>query len=435
MAGLERLLKKWSGILFVLALTLCVCTEVAEYCEVGKVFDPQNQFCFDNKAYNKCGGSEYNPLEQVCQSEVVVPKNPPVTYAVIVSSVGTGASGDSSYEAGSMVVVIAGTPPVGYRFANWTSASDGIAFANANRDTTTFAMPPHAVTITANFEQIPVFTVTVFGAGADADATRSGNYTAGEIVTVTAVSSSPAGQPFRNWISASAGVTFANANDMATTFIMPPNAVTVIANFEPERSSFIDLRDGKSYGTVVIGGRTWMAENLNYVDDNWSHNNWEGNVSAGILGSWCYSNKPDSCIKYGRLYTWDAAMVACPAGWSLPTRDDWNDLIQVAGGLLVAGRALKSESGWSSSPDSVDANGTDAHGFSALPGGARWNDGSFNIAAGKHAFWWSATETAGGQRFFGVGTFVFAHMMERWEPGNIGFSVRCIMDPVSAAAN
>ncbi len=66
-----------------------------------------------------------------------------------------------------------------------------------------------------------------------------------------------------------------------------------------------DSRDGQTYRTVKIGTQTWMAENLNYAYTGVPYN-YSGNTSDST--SWCYKNEPENCAKYGRLYTWAAAM-------------------------------------------------------------------------------------------------------------------------------
>ena len=134
--------------------------------------------------------------------------------------------------------------------------------------------------------------------------------------------------------------------------------------------SFTDPRDGQTYRTVQIGNQTWMAENLNYHTE----------------GSSCYGDKPANCQKYGRHYTWEAALDACPSGWHLPSMAEFDTLIATVGGVDVAGKVLKSKSGWKS-----DGNSTDAYGFSALPAGYRYPDGDFGLA-GYYANFWSTTE-------------------------------------------
>jgi len=174
----------------------------------------------------------------------------------------------------------------------------------------------------------------------------------------------------------------------------------------PSVSTFTDKRDGKVYRIVKIDRKVWFAENLNYAAE----------------GSECYENSPDSCAKYGRLYTWDAALKACPAGTHLFTDKEWTALEDYVGFSPTTGKKLKSTSGWNK-----NGNGTDEFGFSALPGGFGFGDGSFRYA-GLNCFWWSATEgdTNGARgRYMGYDD---EHVYE-YGDGNVGlFSVRCVQD-------
>ena len=339
------------------------------------------------------------------------------TYEVTVSG-GTDLTGGSHYIAGTTVVITADTPPSGQRFLNWT-ATPAVTFINANSATTTFSMPANDVTVTANFENIPTYNVAVSGG---IGATGGGSYVQGATVTIT-TGTPPAGQRFVNWTTTSSGVTFANANSAATFFVMPANAVAVTANFE---AAFTDPRDGQTYRTVLMpDNKVWMAQNLNYRDSTWSHNDVTDSlpwVGGGILGSWCYGNNASNCNIYGRLYTWDAAMQACPTGWRLPALDDWRGLFQAVGGVrngdcwLSAGHALKS------SPPSWD--GANAHGFSALPGGFGWF-GSF-LDLGNWSSWWNATVgNADFAWYVNMGTG-YTDVDEGVSNKSDGYSVRCV---------
>ena len=141
----------------------------------------------------------------------------------------------------------------------------------------------------------------------------------------------------------------------------------------------IDTRDGKAYKTIQIGHQTWMAENLNYETEN----------------SYCYDDDLANCEMYGRLYTREAALNACPEGWHLPTNEEFETLISNAGGSDVAGKMLKSTTGWLDGEDefgqALDGNGIDKYGFNVLPAGDRSSSGNFSFA-GKVAPFWSATE-------------------------------------------
>jgi uncharacterized protein (TIGR02145 family) len=158
----------------------------------------------------------------------------------------------------------------------------------------------------------------------------------------------------------------------------------------PQVQTFKDSRDGKVYKSVKVGGQTWMAQNLNYA----------------AKGSKCYDNRAENCAKYGRLYDWNTAKKACPAGWRLATNAEWAALVNYAGGSEPAGVTLKSKTGWDG-----DGNGTDDYGFSALPGGYGCGGGCFDgpdgdgyvgdfIRSGDTGNWWSATAAEEGGVFY-----------------------------------
>ncbi|WP_233134341.1 fibrobacter succinogenes major paralogous domain-containing protein [Fibrobacter intestinalis] len=168
-----------------------------------------------------------------------------------------------------------------------------------------------------------------------------------------------------------------------------------------------DPRDGKTYRTVEIGKQVWMAENLNYEMD----------------GSYCYDNEATNCQKYGRLYTWAAAMQACPAGWHLPNNAEWKTLFKTVGSTSVAGKNLKSESGWDG-----NGNGTDEYGFSVLPAGSRNGVGLYGYA-GEDAIFWSSTEgRSGGHAYHCYFHYVNENVHSILLTKEFGFSVRCLRD-------
>ncbi len=198
-------------------------------------------------------------------------------------------------------------------------------------------------------------------------------------------------------------------------------------------SRFTDQRDGRVYRTVKIGGRTWMAENLNYDTPD---------------SSWCYDSDTVSCGEYGRLYDWETALTVCPNGWHLPTRKEWGDLVAFAGGADSAAEKLKVRIGWDDY-DKKSSNGTDEYGFSALPGGIRHTGDLFG-AQGVSGDWWTATEYGPGKdggyynpgweerkkgasaylrSMYFVGQTVSDVINEKRD----GLSVRCVLNEDSAA--
>jgi len=210
---------------------------------------------------------------------------------------------------------------------------------------------------------------------------------------------------------------------------------------EPQKETFTDPRDKKTYKTTKIGEQVWMAENLNYKAENSLCYGEDGNVDRLIfIGTARLSDKEiqANCDKYGRLYNWEAAMKACPNGWHLPSDEEWVKLYRYVGGSEIAGKYLKSKSGWTNefilyffktmlqlmlliiltlSGDSDEcsdcnlsnfcknlkvifgdflksSNGEDTFGFTALPGGYSYDKsfGHYDFhGACWSAHWWSST--------------------------------------------
>ncbi|MDR0518272.1 MAG: fibrobacter succinogenes major paralogous domain-containing protein [Fibromonadaceae bacterium] len=155
------------------------------------------------------------------------------------------------------------------------------------------------------------------------------------------------------------------------------------------------------YKTVKIGEQTWMAENLNY----------------NAFGSKCYDNNEENCKKYGRLYNWNTAKKVCPNGWHLPSKDEWQVLVDIAGGDEEAGKKLKAANGWNDS-----GNGEDKFGFSALPGGCGDSFGLFRYV-GSNGGWWSASDGGYGSYNAYIGSAGYNYNVKGYLQ-----SVRCLRD-------
>jgi len=171
---------------------------------------------------------------------------------------------------------------------------------------------------------------------------------------------------------------------------------------------------GQNYKTVKIGDQVWMAENLNYYADG-----------SRCCGDNTGGDSQNRCGTYGRLYNWDAAMAVCPSGWHLPSDAEWTTLtnyVESQGGCSnCAGMRLKATSGWSS------GNGSDDHGFSALPGGNGRSDGSFSNV-GNYGSWWSANENNSNDAYSRIMYYNYESTYRyNYLKTNL-FSVRCVQD-------
>jgi uncharacterized protein (TIGR02145 family) len=171
-----------------------------------------------------------------------------------------------------------------------------------------------------------------------------------------------------------------------------------IAIFAQQKGSFTDERDGKKYRTVKIGEQVWMAEDLKYA--------------TGC--SKYYDNNSANCQEYERVYDWETAMKVCPSGWHLPSDEEWQELVDFAGGDKVAGQKLKAKS---------LLDGTDDYGFSALTYYKGITD-----CFGNRENWWTATENNASSAYL---RFIFQSYAEvnrkSYDKGDLNL-VRCVRD-------
>jgi len=168
---------------------------------------------------------------------------------------------------------------------------------------------------------------------------------------------------------------------------------------ESKNGTFTDSRDGKTYKTIKISNKVWMAENLAYKPSTGSY--------------WDYKNNQDIISQYGYLYDWETACKVCPVGWHLPSKNELNALLYDFGGQGVnTYNAL------------INGGGS---GFSSLLGGLHNPNGKY-YDFGESACFWSSTSgdnnTAWSlqidRRYKNAINFSF--------PKDLGFSVRCIKD-------
>ncbi|GHV13313.1 hypothetical protein AGMMS49938_07710 [Fibrobacterales bacterium] len=129
--------------------------------------------------------------------------------------------------------------------------------------------------------------------------------------------------------------------------IVPQEGITC----ENGKATGIDETTG--FDMVQIGEQVWTSKNLG-----------EG-------------------LPYGDYYTWTEAKDACPKGWHLPSKEEFETLeatVNEASGVTMTAHNLKA----------TQFDGEDIYGFTALLGGERYSEPEGETEYGG---WWSATQS------------------------------------------
>jgi uncharacterized protein (TIGR02145 family) len=185
--------------------------------------------------------------------------------------------------------------------------------------------------------------------------------------------------------------------------------------------------------TIVIGTQQWMNKNLDVAfyrnGDPIPQVTNAAAWAALTTGAWCYYNNDSTQgNKYGKLYNWYAVndpRGLAPQGWHIPSDAELTALETTLGGSSVAGGKMK-EAG-TISWTNPNTGGNNNSGFAGLPGGYRYDDGSFFVV-GFNGFWWGATETSTTNAWFRFLDY-FNGVLNRISGNkNYGLSVRCLRD-------
>jgi len=191
--------------------------------------------------------------------------------------------------------------------------------------------------------------------------------------------------------------------------------------------------DGNTYNTVKVGKQLWMSENLKVIHYR------NGDLIPCVIdssiwnhltsGAYCtYNNDEINVGIYGRLYNWytvDDNRKLAPAGWHVPSEEEFQVLVDNLGGKDKAGAKLK-ETGtahWKTTNDGA----TNESGFTALPGGLRSENDEFYQIGIMAIFWsstnWSYTHASGLALLNS-----YSGVLQGGYTKQMGFSVRCIKD-------
>jgi len=188
--------------------------------------------------------------------------------------------------------------------------------------------------------------------------------------------------------------------------------------------------DGNVYHTVQIGKQTWMVENLkttrfNNGDTIAFKKNWKSMNTPAYSAN---DNNVAHAKEYGLLYNWycigDKREIA-PKGWRIPTEADLRELLKHIGSDSIAATLLKEAGNQHWLPSFT--TGTNATGFSALPGGYRDADGNFYMQK-SNGYYWTTQGTFELYHWSSRVFQAFANIERDPVFMKYGFSIRCIKE-------
>lgn len=195
---------------------------------------------------------------------------------------------------------------------------------------------------------------------------------------------------------------------------------TVIINQPVPENMVIDVQ-GNIYPTVKIGTQTWMQQNLRVTVA----------PDGSSVTAYVYNNDEENAKTYGRLYTWNTAMNGsteegaqglCPAGWHIPSDNEWK-ILEIYLGMTQAEADLVNV--WRGQGVGTKMGKGGESGYEALYSGRRDSNGAYWLLD-QWEYMWSSTEA--GSSAWRRCLSSTATTVGRYDTFTkaYGFSVRCI---------
>ncbi|MBN1182448.1 MAG: hypothetical protein JXB49_09195 [Bacteroidales bacterium] len=180
------------------------------------------------------------------------------------------------------------------------------------------------------------------------------------------------------------------------------------------KDSIVDERDGQVYDIVQICDNWWMAENLNFRTP---------------IGSYYYDGDSLTYSGFGRLYTWYAANAiiattpTCPAGWHLPSDDEWKELEMCLGMTQVEADKL----GYRGTDEGTQLKWNGISGFNALLGGRRTSGGVY-LNVDVFGYYWANDDSPGSVSYYRAFSISEPRVGRDIYAKSGAFYIRCIKD-------